>query len=86
MTREELIAAGEFAFPSGDGEYGGGPNHYFGMTLRDWFAGKALATIISLTQSRDGGWDEVAVAAGAYAVADAMLQARTALSSTDNCR
>jgi hypothetical protein len=54
-----------------------------GMTLRDWFAGQALATIIHLTQSREGGWDEVAVAAGAYAVADAMLAAREALRAVE---
>lgn len=48
-----------------------------GMTLRDYFAAKALPTCISLAQYRDGGWDEVSAAAAAYAVADAMLKART---------
>lgn len=47
-----------------------------GMSLRDWFAGQALASVIHLTQSRDGSWDPVAVAAGCYLVADAMLDAR----------
>jgi hypothetical protein len=47
-----------------------------GMSLRDYFAAQSLSTIISLTQHRDGSWDEVAVAVGAYAIADAMLQAR----------
>jgi hypothetical protein len=44
-----------------------------GLSRREWFAGQALATVIHLTQSRDGSWDPVAVAAGAFAVADAML-------------
>jgi hypothetical protein len=48
----------------------------YGMSLRDYFAAQSLSTIISLTQHRDGSWDEVAVAVGAYAIADAMLQAR----------
>lgn len=47
-----------------------------GMSLRDWFAGMALPTVISLTQHSDGVWDSVAVSACAYAVADAMLAAR----------
>lgn len=47
-----------------------------GMSLRDWFAGQALDRMISLTQDRDGGWDEHAVAVGAYRLADAMLEAR----------
>lgn len=49
-----------------------------GMTLRDYFAAQSLPTIIHLTQCNDGSWDPVAVAAGAYAVADAMLEERAA--------
>jgi hypothetical protein len=49
-----------------------------GMTLRDWFAGQALATLISLHENRDGGWCESEVATSAYDMADAMLAARSA--------
>lgn len=52
---------------------GDGPA-YDGMSLRDWFAGRAMQAMIRRT-------DEVsqveAVVVMAYAVADAMLEART---------
>jgi hypothetical protein len=48
-----------------------------GMTLRDYFAGQALATMIHMSTNGDGGWNEDAVAAGAYRVADALLAARS---------
>jgi hypothetical protein len=44
-----------------------------GWTLRDWFAGQALAGMMADT-STGGHWD--AYAKDAYAVADAMLEAR----------
>jgi hypothetical protein len=47
-----------------------------GMSLRDWFAGQAITTMISKCEDRDGGWDAGAVAAGCYLLADAMLAAR----------
>jgi hypothetical protein len=43
-----------------------------GMTLRDWFAGQALANSI-LTKSVPGRWNEHTVARDAYRIADAML-------------
>ena len=43
-----------------------------GMTLRDWFAGQALAGIISLGDNTN--WDDDANCA--YRAADAMLEAR----------
>jgi hypothetical protein len=46
---------------------------HYGMTLRDWFAGQALAGLIA-DQSRDGSADDRA--RYAYAYADAMLRAR----------
>ena len=54
------------------------PPYYIkeGMTLRDWFAGQALETIISLCQNRDGYWSTTAVACNAYEVADAMIAER----------
>ena len=45
-----------------------------GMTLRDWFAGQALAGI--LAESASGS--EEGIASVAYAMADAMLKAREA--------
>lgn len=47
-----------------------------GMTLRDYFAGQAMAEMIRLSMNQNGEWDPVTVAAGAYRVADAMLEAR----------
>ncbi len=41
-----------------------------GMTLRDWFAGQALAGMLSGRASTES------VSAGAYAIADAMLAER----------
>ena len=61
------------AFPS-VGEGFGNPSYSApGMTLRDWFAGQALAGLIA-DQSRDGSADDRA--RYAYAYADAMLKAR----------
>ena len=54
--------------PAGDVQHG-----WLGMTLRDWFAGQALAGLIA-DQSRDGSADDRA--RYAYAYADAMLRAR----------
>jgi hypothetical protein len=47
-----------------------------GMTLRDWFAGQALATA---WDARDKGYydgDDSDMAMCAYQIADAMLEAR----------
>lgn len=49
-----------------------------GMTLRDWFAGQAVAGLFNHSgwvATHDGDGEEVAKRA--YAVADAMLAART---------
>jgi hypothetical protein len=54
-------------------------NHDAGMTLRDYFAGQALAGICStLSVDKIGGlWDGgMREARSAYALADAMLEAR----------
>ena len=68
------------AFPLGANEYGGhGPQA--GMTLRDYFAAKAMQSM--LLSSRDGGWnvgiggrDNGHIAEIGYALADAMLSER----------
>ncbi len=44
-----------------------------GMTLRDWFAGQALAGCAT-----DEGWKPQNLAAWSYEIADAMLAAREA--------
>ena len=46
-----------------------------GMTLRDWFAGHAMAAMLSIKEIYENA-DEVQVAMGAYTQADAMMEAR----------
>lgn len=75
---DKLIYTGGPAFPSGDGQFGGGPNHEHGMTLRDWFAGQALqAYIIQLgARSISAASYQDECVTEAYEFADAMLEAR----------
>lgn len=50
----------------------------YGMTLRDWFAGQALAGELA-AQDGDGFWSDesaLTLAERCYLVADAMLKAR----------
>jgi hypothetical protein len=63
------ITDGGPAFPS---DNFGQPSHA-GMTLRDYFAAKALDALISLPQTKG---TETEFAKWAYAYADAMLAAR----------
>jgi len=75
MSNEDL-----FAFPTPASEYGG-HGTAFGMTLRDYFAAKAMEAMISTAAAPclfglDGA--ETHTAGAAYAMADAMLAARTA--------
>jgi len=53
-------------------------NVHDGMTLRDYFAAKAMQGIISASGDGEGYVDykEFAVAEHSYAMADAMLEAR----------
>lgn len=46
-----------------------------GMSLRDWFAGQALAGIMT----NPVGGEQISVANKAYRIADAMLAARDAI-------
>ena len=50
--------------------------NYQGMTLRDYFAAKAMQGICA--NSDLGGWSPSIIAREAYAVADAMMKAREA--------
>ncbi len=47
--------------------------HWSGMTLRDWFAGQALAGMLTNPDDLHGAADAAKIA---YAMADAMLEAR----------
>ena len=52
-------------------------NNIFGMTLRDYFAGQALAGLLASGATYGGRTDNrSALAADAYAIAYAMLQER----------
>lgn len=59
-----------------------GPEFYYGMTLRDWFAGQALVGVLSnhdllmRTDQESILSTRAAAAQYAYAVADSMLQQR----------
>ena len=62
------------AFPYRETENSGQYWHHYGMTLRDYFAGQALAGVLS-------DWHPTATrqtASQAYEIADAMLAAREA--------
>ena len=60
------------AFPAPYDGHGGGPD---GMSLRDWFAGQALANSRTFFGENSSATPED-VALQAYAVADAMLAER----------
>ena len=69
-----LAANGGRAFPSAIPAKGG-TVHAPGMSLRDWFAGQALAGLASSwVTERPGRWEKVAEEA--YGMADALLSRR----------
>ncbi len=49
-----------------------------GMTLRDYFAAKAMQGILTATLTPNTAWSQDEAAETAYNVADAMLKAREA--------
>lgn len=49
-----------------------------GMSLRDWFAGQALAGMLSNDGGDDGYWQPNAAAERSYKMADALIAARKA--------
>ncbi len=64
---------GGFAFPR-DPAFSDG--NCDGMTLRDYFAAKAMQGILAGTLNPDAVWSQYEVAETAYNMADAMLKAR----------
>ena len=55
------------------------PEFYYGMTLRDYFAAKAMQGLLSSPRAPLGGKEDVTdllIAKLAYVTADAMLKAR----------
>ena len=78
---------GGFAFPlvASTGDSRDGVYCQNGMTLRDWFAGQALAAVVTdalmfnfrmIAAGNEPALRELDVAEQAYAYADAMLKAR----------
>lgn len=73
------------AFPWSEENNGNPTNYESGMTLRDYFAAKAMQTMVAgqgarMVADRDGRYNETnwakVVAANAYEFADAMLEER----------
>ena len=62
----------EKAFPRADGRFDSSQKNEQGMTLRDYFAAKAMQALID----NDGLFSEIPTQA--YALADAMMKAREA--------
>jgi len=62
----------EPAFPVFDSEH---YPQYRGMTLRDWFAGQAMAAMLSIEEVHLNH-GETEIATWAYQQADAMIEAR----------
>lgn len=77
MTNEQINDGGP-AYPSGKSEKRGFENSHplhEGMSLRDWFAGQALASMTTAPDYSKGPCN-AAMAERAYVIADAMLAAR----------
>lgn len=78
MTNEQND--GGYAFPVAGyiNEHGNEIPGEFGMTLRDWFAGQALASFTKVDTAYDytTGHCDTALARRAWAAADAMLAQR----------
>lgn len=47
-----------------------------GMSLRDYFAARAMQGMINSQAYEDGGWEQSDIAKQAYELADAMLRTR----------
>lgn len=68
------------AFPTEPNTQDGFYAHH-GMSLRDWFAGQALAGLIAQSGGTALAGDPIAAARWSYQMADAMLAARKGVAS-----
>ena len=75
MTSPSELHAFPLAFPDSMDDR---QNVRYGMTLRDYFAAKAMQGILAGTLTPQEVWSQDEVAELAYNVADAMLKAREA--------
>lgn len=73
---ESKINDGGSAFPIPNDDRPGAYAAEPGMSLRDWFAGQALAVLLGHTGSYGIGNGPGGLSTRAYEVADAMLRAR----------
>ena len=55
---------------------------HYGMTLRDWFAGQALAALLGGSARPVSGLSAEDYAATAYKMADALIAARSVMQGT----
>lgn len=81
MTDGKKIEDGGPAFPLNEKHDDG--SHYLshpGLSLRDWFAGRAMQGQLSgfWQNEEPHGWSDEEIAAEAYRIADAMIAARKA--------
>ena len=67
----------EPAFPSTDQGPTTAPEIYYGMTLRDYFAAKAMQVDYELAKKYSDPYWRIGIALDAYKMADAMLKARS---------
>lgn len=82
MADSKNIDDGGYAFPNGPDHKSGWDAEY-GMSLRDYFAGQAIGTVISQCAAdsdvaRYAGGPPVYFAKKAYEIADAMIAVRKA--------
>lgn len=71
MDKDQINKQGGPAFPISIP--GVGDNGWSGMTLRDWFAGRAIADCLDVRHERA---ERIQIARAAYALADAMIAVR----------
>lgn len=67
---------GGTAFPVIETDPNCGTRTWFGMSLRDYFAAKALPEVIRLFAATEPDWNCKSWATESYVIADAMLEAR----------
>ena len=75
-SRNTEQPAGGPAFPYHPDVIPRSDRDYAGMTLRDYFAAKAMQGMAGSHAYCERGWDQADLAGQAYEIADAMLKAR----------